>query len=78
MFLYGIGAIFSPFITSTLVQHYGPSALFAFIASAHVVLVVFSVARMMARPTRTDRTKYAYTPRTSFTIGKLLRRKRRL
>jgi len=76
MFLYGIGAIFSPLITSTLVQNYGPSALFAFIALAHAILVIFSVARMNVRPTRTDRTEYAYMPRTSFTIGKLLRRKR--
>ena len=39
MFIYGIGAIFSP---------------------------------LRVRPTRSDRTRYAYVPRTSFTIGKLL------
>lgn len=74
MFLYGIGAIFSPLITSNLVERYGPSALFGFIAFAHVALVAFSVARMSVRPTKTERTRYSYIPRTSFTIGKMLRR----
>lgn len=74
MFLYGIGAIFSPLITSSLVDSYGPAALFGFIAFAHVGLVGFSVARMSVRPTKTDRTSYSYIPRTSFTVGKMLRR----
>ena len=76
MFLYGIGAIASPLITSSLVEAYGGPALFAFIALAHVVLVVFSVLRMRARPTVIERTDYAYMPRTSFTIGRLLGRKK--
>jgi len=76
MFFYGIGAIFSPLITSALIESFGPSALFAFIAVAHVVLVGFSLLRMLARPTKTKRTRYAYMPRTTFTIGKLLKRKR--
>ena len=72
MFMYGIGAIFSPLITSSLIDLFGPSALFVFIACAHLILVAFSIARMKARPTKTERTSYAYMPRTSFTIGKLL------
>jgi hypothetical protein len=74
MFLYGIGAIFSPLITSNLIDRYGPAALFGFIAFAHVGLVGFSVARMSARPTKSERTRYSYIPRTSFTIGKMMRR----
>jgi MFS family permease len=74
MFIYGIGAIFSPLITSKLIELYGPGALFAFIALAHLVLVGFSIARMMARPTSTERTRYTYVPRTTFTISKLLTR----
>ena len=74
MFIYGVGAIFSPLITSTLIDLYGPGALFVFIAGAHFILVVFSIRRMMARPTSQERTRYAYIPRTTFTIGKLLRR----
>ncbi len=76
IFLFGIGAIFSPLITSNLIERFGPSALFIFIAIAHVALLVFSVVRMLERPTRTTRTGYAYIPRTSFMIGKLLRRKK--
>ncbi len=75
MFCYGIGAIFSPFIASVLIQVYGPSALFSYIAVAHVGLIVFGLIRMRARRASTDKTGYRYTPRTTFTIGKLLRRK---
>ncbi len=74
MFIYGIGAIFSPLITSSLIEGFGPSALFIFIALAHVLLVIFSLLRMRVRPPSATRTSYAYIPRTSFTIGKLLRR----
>ena len=74
MFLYGIGAIFSPVVTSYLIEQFGPGALFAFIAFAHIILVIFSIKRMMARPTNTDKTRYAYVPRTTFTISKLLGR----
>lgn len=76
IFLYGIGAIFSPLITSNLIERFGPSALFIFIAVAHILLVIFSLTRMRVRPTNAQRTSYAYIPRTSFTIGKLLRRDR--
>jgi len=74
MFIYGIGAIFAPYVTSTLIDLYGPPALFVFIALAHLVLVFVSLTRMLARPTLTERTSYTYLPRTSFTIFKLLRR----
>ncbi len=76
IFLFGIGAIFSPLITSNLIERFGPSALFVFIAVAHVALVIFSLVRMLKRPTKTTRIGYAYIPRTSFMIGKLLRRKK--
>ena len=77
MFIYGIGAIFAPFVTSNLIDLYGPSALFAFIALAHLILVVFSLSRMLVRPTLTERTSYTYLPRTSFTIFNLFRRSKR-
>jgi len=75
LFCYGIGAIFSPLIASALIQNYGPAALFNFIMIAHIGLLIFGLMRMRARPTSTDKTGYRYTPRTTFTIGKLLRRK---
>ena len=76
MFLYAIGAIASPLLASALIEGYGPSAMFAFIAAAHVALVAFGLVRMRARPAPADRTLYVYTPRTSFLIGRLLRRPR--
>lgn len=77
VFIYGVGAIFAPYITSSLIDWYGPAALFAFIAVAHLVLVIFSLSRMLARPTVEERTRYTYLPRTSFTIARLLWRNRK-
>lgn len=77
MFLYGIGAIFSPLIASVLIEFYGPSALFSFIALAHVFLVVFGLYRMVVHEPRRQKTPYEYVPRTSFTISKLIRRNKR-
>jgi len=74
MFLYGIGAIFSPLIASALIEGFGPAALFAFISIAHVFLVGFGLQRMSARPTEGEKTAYKYIPRTSFTVAKLLKR----
>ncbi len=76
MFCYGIGAIFSPLIASALIQNYGPAALFNFITIAHVGLLIFGLMRMRARPTSADKTSYRYTPRTTFTVNKLLKRKK--
>lgn len=74
IFIYAIGAIASPFVASNLMQTYGPASMFTLIAVAHVVLVIFSALRMLSRPSVEVRTSYAYTPRTSFLIGKILRR----
>jgi len=76
MFFFALGAIASPLIASSLIEHYGPAALFGFVALGHLVLIVFGLARMRARPTRTDRTTYVYAPRTSFMIGRLIGRMR--
>ncbi|PIB24396.1 hypothetical protein BFP76_04080 [Amylibacter kogurei] len=77
MFCYGIGAIFAPLIASSLIQSHGPTALFAFISIAHFGLVIFGGWRMLARPSAAKRTSYRYMPRTSFQIGKLLKRQKR-
>ena len=76
MFFFAVGAIGAPYLASVLIEGFGASALFAMIAAAHGVLVVFGLARMRARPTRTDRTPYVYAPRTTFLIGRLLGRTR--
>lgn len=76
MFLYGVGAIFSPLVTSSLIQAYGAGALFYFLSAAHVIMVVFSASRMLVRPSSTSRTRYRYLPRTTFGISKLIKRKK--
>ncbi|NKB29488.1 MAG: MFS transporter [Rhodobacteraceae bacterium] len=76
MFLYALGAIASPFGVSWLIEAFGPSAMFAFIAFAHGVLIIYGVVRMRARPSGATRNPYIYVPRTSFWVGRLLRRGR--
>ncbi|HSG57695.1 MAG TPA: MFS transporter, partial [Paracoccaceae bacterium] len=76
MFFFAVGAIASPLVASSLIDWFGPSALFALMAGGHAVLVVFGVIRMRARPTRHARTRYIYAPRTSFIIGRLTGRSR--
>ncbi|MEP3345722.1 MAG: MFS transporter [Litoreibacter sp.] len=76
MFFYAVGAIASPLGASKLMEAYGPEALFVLMALAHVALVVFGLSRLKVRATPEKRTAYVYAPRTSFTIGRLLRRHR--
>ncbi|MBW4708449.1 MFS transporter [Roseobacter sp. YSTF-M11] len=76
MFYYALGAIAAPYIASLLIDIFGPKALFILIAAGHVVLVVFGLTRMRARPAPADRTRFTYAPRTSFIIGRLTRRSR--
>ena len=76
IFLFGMGAITAPLVASALMDRFGPTALFAMIAGAHGVLVLFGLYRMTRRPAQT-RTAYTYTPRTSFLLGRVLRRKER-
>ena len=72
MFFFALGAIASPYATSTLITAFGPPALFVFIAVSHFILVIFSLVRMRRRASATERTPYIYEPRSSFTIGRLL------
>ncbi len=74
MFLYGLGAIASPFVGSVLIEAFGPRALYIMIASVHLILAVFGLIRMTRRPTSGDKTRYAYLPRTTFILGRLMGR----
>ena len=71
MFYYAVGAIAAPLLASKLMAAYGPSSMFAMIAAGHAALIIFGLTRMRARPTRADRTRDIWTPRTSFTFGRL-------
>ena len=56
---------------SNLIARFGPSAMFLMIALAHAGLILFGFTRMLSRKTMKDRTSYIWSPRTSFTIGRL-------
>ena len=76
MFFFALGAIAAPLLASTLIEVYGPPAMFVMIAVGHAVLVVFGLIRMRTAPSARKRTRYAYMPRTSFLIGRLMGRMR--
>jgi len=76
MFFYAVGAIAAPYTSSGLIAAFGPSALFIMISVAHLILVVFGLARMRVRDVPEDKTRYVYAPRTTFLIGRLLSRSR--
>ncbi len=76
LFLYAVGAIASPYVVSVLIGAFGPAAMFAFVGLAHLVLIGFGLLRMRARPISERRTRYVYAPRTSFLIGRLMKRNR--
>ncbi len=76
MFFFALGAIAAPLTASWLIEAYGPRALFAYIGVGHAALIVYSVVRMSRRSAPTDRTRYVYAPRTTFTVGRLMGRLR--
>ncbi len=76
MFHFALGAIAAPYIASILIEAYGPKSFFILMAAGHLVLVIFGLARMRARPAPSARTRYIYSPRTSFTIGRLIGKSR--
>jgi hypothetical protein len=63
-------------MASTLIEAYGPPAMFYMIAMGHGALVVFGFWRMWKRPGTETRTAYVWSPRTSFLIGRLTGRSR--
>ena len=75
MFHYALGAIAAPLVASWLIDVYGPPAMFVMIACGHGALVIFGLVRMRSRPTA-RRTRYIYSPRTSFLVGRLTSRAR--
>ena len=76
MFFFALGAIAAPLMASTLIEVYGPSAMFVMIGAGHGVLVIFGLIRMRMRPSARTRARYVWAPRTSFLIGRLTGRAR--
>ncbi|MDG1299889.1 MAG: MFS transporter [Paracoccaceae bacterium] len=77
IFFYAVGAIASPLFTAQLLEYFGPSSLFIFFSIGHLVLIIFGISRSRIRPTNQVRTPNVSIPRTSFAIGRLLRRSRK-
>ena len=71
MFFFATGAIAAPLFASTLIAQFGPAAMFTMIAVAHAYLIVYGFLRMRRRSSPDQRTRYVWSPRTSFTIGRL-------
>ncbi len=76
MFYYAVGAISAPVITARLIGTLGPSSFFVFIAVAHLALAVFGVWRLLVGDEVDEKTSYVYAPRTTFIIGRLMKRMR--
>jgi MFS family permease len=74
IFFYSLGAIVSPIVSARLITVYGPSALFLFIAAAHLALIVFALYRMTQRKAAQPVAPYQMVPRTSMIIARLFRR----
>lgn len=71
MFFFATGAIAAPLLASTLIAGFGPAAMFTMIAVAHAYLIVYGFLRMRRRSSPDRRTRYVWSPRTSFIIGRL-------
>ncbi|MEQ8294216.1 MAG: MFS transporter [Roseovarius sp.] len=71
MFFFATGAIAAPLLASSLIDLFGPAAMFTMIAVAHAILIVYGLLRMRRRKAPDRRTRYVWSPRTSFIIGRL-------
>ena len=71
MFFFATGAIAAPLLASTLIAQFGPGAMFTMIAVSHAYLIVYGFLRMRRRSSPDRRTRYVWSPRTSFIIGRL-------
>ena len=47
--IYGLGAIVGPFLSSVIIDKFGPQAFFVYIATVHAVLILFVLWRMTRR-----------------------------
>ncbi|MBL6773968.1 MAG: MFS transporter [Candidatus Puniceispirillum sp.] len=73
IFFYALGAIISPIIAGFLIGMQGTLYLFIHISMAHIVLIIFTIARSIARPVSKDDKPYVYYPRTTMFIANIIR-----
>jgi MFS family permease len=74
VFFYSIGAVMSPILSARLIAAYGPSALFVFIAAAHLALILFALYRMTRRKAAVPAAPYQMVPRTSMIVARVFGR----
>ncbi len=71
-----LGAVVSPLVSATLMEQYGPNAMFTFIGASHLFLVVFGLIRFVLGDQPDHRRAYRYLPRTSMLIQRLTGRRK--
>lgn len=71
---FSLGAVVSPLAAARLIDLFGARGLFIFIAAAHLVLIVFTIYRVLQRPAIERVTPYRYLPRTSMVLARLIKR----
>ena len=76
IFIYGISAILSPIIVSSLFEVFGSGVLFVYIGLIHLSLCLFGFYRMTIRPSSDPKLPYAILPRTSFVFLKMFTKKK--
>jgi MFS family permease len=76
IFIYAMGAIISPLIAGWLIDLFGAYAMFSFISGAHLVLMLYTIYRNAVGPASRFARDYAYVPRTSMFIAKILKGRR--
>ena len=75
IFIYGISAILSPLLVSTLFEIFGSGILFVYIGLIHLSLCIFGFYRMTIRPSSDTKQPYLIIPRTSFVFLKMFSKK---
>ena len=75
IFIYGISAILSPLLVSTLFEIFGSGILFVYIGLIHLSLCIFGFYRMTIRPSSDTKQPYLIIPRTSLVFLKMFSKK---
>lgn len=73
IFTFAVGAILSPVLAGTLIEHFGPDSLFTYFACLHVILLCYTVYRSLRRPNIGRISRYFYIPRTSLFIARTIK-----
>ncbi len=76
MLFYSFGAIAGPFAASSMMETFGPQALFGFSAAVYAAFILITVYRMRARGSvpAGERGRFTYLLRTSTIFSRLARR----